>query len=63
VEVAAGATAELEIAVALPSLAIRDGTRHAWKSPSGQHTLVVGHWAGNDDGGTFVVDIPWRELD
>jgi len=63
VEVAAGATAELEIAVALPSLATRDGTRHAWKSPSGQHTLVVGHWAGNDDGGTFVVDIPWRELD
>ena len=58
VEVAAGAAAEWEIAVALERLATRDDRSHAWKAPSGQYTLSVGHFAGNSDGGTFVVDVP-----
>jgi beta-glucosidase len=58
VEVAAGAVAEWEIAVAPESLATRDDRSHAWKAPSGQYTLSVGHFAGNSDGGTFVVDVP-----
>ena len=58
VEVAAGAAAEWEIAVALERLATRDDRSHAWKAPSGQYTLSVGHFAGNCDGGTFVVDVP-----
>ena len=52
------ARAELEIAVPLERLATRDGSSHAWRPPSGEHTLSVGHVAGNHDGGTFVVDLP-----
>jgi beta-glucosidase len=58
VEVAVGATAALEIAVPTERLATRNGRSHAWRPPSGAHTLFVGHCAGNDDGGTFVVDLP-----
>jgi beta-glucosidase len=58
VEVAAGGIAALEIAVPLERLATRDDRSHAWKPPSGQYTLSVGHRAGNCDGGTFVVDVP-----
>jgi beta-glucosidase len=58
VEVAAGAVAEWEIAVALERLATRDDGTHAWKPPSGEYTLSVGRFAGNCDGGTFVVDVP-----
>jgi beta-glucosidase len=58
VEVAAGGVTAFEIAVALERLATRESSSRTWKPPSGVHTLFVGHWAGNCDGGTFVVDLP-----
>ena len=58
VEVAAGGAAELEIAVPLERLATRDGGSRTWRPASGEHTLSVGHGAGNHDGGTFVIDLP-----
>jgi len=56
-EVAAGASADFEIAVPLERLATREVSAHAWNPPSGAHTLFVGHSAGRYDGGTFVVDV------
>jgi beta-glucosidase len=58
VQVAAGRAAEVEILVPLRLLATRNDRSHTWNAAAGEHTVTVGHFAGNRDGGTFVVDVP-----
>jgi hypothetical protein len=58
VHVAAGGTAEVEITVPFRTLATRNDKSHTWNGAAGKHAFSVGHFAGNHDGGTFIVDVP-----
>ena len=50
VEVSAGTTADVTIAVPLDRLATRDPEQHTWRPPSGGHRITVARCAGDPGG-------------
>ncbi len=57
VEVPAGGSADVVVAIPADRLATRDPAEHAWKPPEGRHRILVARHAGDPDATVIELDL------